>query len=136
MFAAYIIDQTEGSCGQRGSVRAEQNHSSLMSFIGEEYTGELEDILTKLLLRQKKKSSETHQLLTRQCYNMKIMHRNLVNDDQHPILIQAANILSEWGFNKFRKHSFSPLKEYICMLNPSGCTLVYKKMWMKRIKLT
>ena len=58
---------------------------------------------------------------------MKIMHRNLVNDDQHPILIQAANILSEWGFNKFRKHSFAPLKEYICMLNPSGCTLVYKK---------
>ena len=68
-----------------------------------------------------------YQFLTRQCYNMKIMHRNLVNDDQHPILIQAANILSEWGFNKFRKHSFSPLKEYICMLNPSGCTLVYKK---------
>ena len=58
---------------------------------------------------------------------MQIMHRNLVNDNQHPILIQAANILSEWGFNKFRKHSFAPLKEYICMVNPSGCTHVYKK---------
>ena len=41
MLAAYFIDKTEGSCGQRGSTRAEQNHSSLMSFIGEEYTGEL-----------------------------------------------------------------------------------------------
>ena len=50
MFAAYFIDQTEGLCGQKGSVRAEQNHSSLMSFLGEYYTGELEDILTKLLL--------------------------------------------------------------------------------------
>ena len=81
----------------------------------------------QIVTLSEKKSSETHQLLTRQCHKMKIMHRNLVNDDQHPILIQAANILSEWGFNKFRKHSFAPLKEYICMLNPSGCTLVYKK---------
>ena len=73
-FAAYVIDETEGSCGQRGSVRAEQNHSSLMSFIGEEYTGELEDILTKLLLRQKHKSSETHQLLCQSSCKMKIIH--------------------------------------------------------------
>ena len=42
-------------------------------------------------------------------------------------MIQAANILSEWGFNNFRKKSFEPLKEYICMWNPSGCLLVYKK---------
>ena len=54
MFSAYVFDQTEGSCGQRGSIRLEQNHSYLISFIGEEYTGELEDILTKLLLWQKK----------------------------------------------------------------------------------
>ena len=127
MFAAYIIDQTEGSCGQRGSVRAEQNHSSLMSFSGEEYTGELEDILTKLLLRQKNKSSETHQLLTRQSYKMQVIHRNLITENKHPILIQASNILSEWGFNKFRKYSYAPLNEYMCMSNPSGCTLVYKK---------
>ena len=51
MLAAYVIDQTEGSCGQRLSVRDKQNHWSKISFIGEEYTGELEDILTKLVLR-------------------------------------------------------------------------------------
>ena len=127
MFTAYVIEQTEGSCGLKGYVRAEQNHSSLMSFLGEEYTGELEDILTKLLLRQKKKSSETHQLLTRQLYKMQVIHRNLVTENQDPILIQALNILSEWGFNKLRKYSYAPLNEYMCMLNPSGCTLVYKK---------
>ena len=71
MFAAYFIDKTKGSCGQRGSVKSEQNHSSLKSFIGEEYTGELEDILTKLLLQKKRKSLETHQLLTRQYYRCK-----------------------------------------------------------------
>ena len=45
MFVAYAMDQTEDSCGQSGSVRGEQNHSSIMSFIGEEYTEKLEDIL-------------------------------------------------------------------------------------------
>ena len=59
MFATYIIDQTEGSCVKRGSVQVKQNHSSLMSFIGEEYTGELEDILTKFYFTRKK-SSETY----------------------------------------------------------------------------
>ena len=66
--------------------------------------------------------------------NMKLMKRNLVSDDQHPILIQAANILLEWGFNKPRKKLFAPLKEYICMLNPSGCTLVYKTYVDKKNK--
>ena len=124
MFAAYVIDKTEISCGQ---IRAEQNHSSLMLFIGEEYTGELEDILTKLLLRQKRTSLETHQLLTRQYYKMQVIHKNLVTENQHPILIQVSNILSEWGFNKFKKYSYAPLNEYMCMLNPLGYTLVYKK---------
>ena len=119
MFAAYVIDQIEGSCGQRGFIRTEQNRSSLISFLGEEYTGELEDILTKLLLQQKKKSSETHQLLTSQLYKMQVIHRNLVTENQDPILIQASNILSEWGFNKFRKYSYAPLNGYRCMLNPS-----------------
>ena len=58
---------------------------------------------------------------------MQVIQRRLVTKNQHPILIQASNILSEWGFNKFRKYSYAPLNDYMCMLNPSGCTLVYKK---------
>ena len=58
---------------------------------------------------------------------MQVIHRNIVSENQDPVLIQASNILSEWGFNKFRKYSYAPLNEYMCMLNPSGCTLVYKK---------
>ena len=58
---------------------------------------------------------------------MQVIHRNLVTENQHSILIQASNILPDWGFNKFNKYSYAPLNEYMCMLNPSGYTFVYKK---------
>ena len=75
--AAYIIDSTEGSCKQRGSSRSEQNHWSVIAFLSKEFVGELEDILKELLLRQKSLASQTHQLLVKSSYRMKILHRNL-----------------------------------------------------------
>ena len=72
-------------------------------------------------------SIKTLKNLDIQLYKMQVIHRNLVSENRDPVLIQASNILSEWGFNKFRKYSYAPLNEYMYMLNPSGCTHVYKK---------
>ena len=50
--ATYVIDSTKGSCAQRGSTRAEQNHASIVAHLGKKYTGEFEELLMFLLNRQ------------------------------------------------------------------------------------
>ena len=50
-YIAYIIDHTPESCCQRGSTRWEQNHSSVLSHLGKDFTCELEEKLIHLLNR-------------------------------------------------------------------------------------
>ena len=44
-YVAYVIDHTLGSFWQRGSTHFEQNHSSVLSHLGKDFTYEHEEIL-------------------------------------------------------------------------------------------
>ena len=51
-YVAYVIDHTPVSCCQRGSTCLEQNHSSVLSHLGKDFTCELEEVLIYLLNKQ------------------------------------------------------------------------------------
>ena len=61
MIAAYVIDQTMFSLMRRGSTPSEQNHSSVVSYIGRDFCGELIDILALLLQRHQHKNKKTNE---------------------------------------------------------------------------
>ena len=100
-FAQYIIDQTTGTCSLHGSTRSEQNHSSIRSFIGKDYVGEIEDILLILLNRQRTHATQHNQLIFQEEQYMLIKNRKLIDAAEDPILINASNTLNKWEYNMF-----------------------------------
>ena len=74
---AHVIDSISGSYGKRGSVHAEQNHSSIISIIGDSFSGELEDLLSILLERQKEKNKHYNTELSYSFSSMSLIHQNL-----------------------------------------------------------
>ena len=51
-YVGYVIDHTRGSCYQRRFAFSEQNHSSVLAFIGKDFTGGSDEILIDFLNRQ------------------------------------------------------------------------------------
>ena len=124
-YAHYVIKSTPGTMLQRGSSRSEQNHWSVISFIGKEFTGELEEILKFLLDRQRDKSIEVNLKILKSSSNMRIKYHKLKEQNRHPILIQASRILNEWGFNKFR-YNYELLSQYNLFIDNNGSTVIFK----------
>ena len=102
-YVGYIIDHTPGSCCQRGSTRSEQNHSSVLAFIGKEFTGELDEILIHLLNRQCNLIKGFNKLISSQASQMRITIDKLHQSKKHPILLDAAKYLNQEAYNKFHK---------------------------------
>ena len=100
---AYVIDSITGSCAKRGSTHAEQNHSSIMSRLGKDFVGELEQLLKILLERQGEKNLAFNKELSISHSHMCIKHRNLMNSNKDQILIDAAKHLCEWSYQRFEK---------------------------------
>ena len=100
-YSAYLIDATPGSCQHIGSSQAEQNHSSIIAFIGKEYTGELEDLLKQLLERQSF-SINTNTALCKQYTLICVQTNQLILDKANSILEQASQILLFEGFKRFK----------------------------------
>ena len=82
MILAYHIDTTPGSYMRRGSSPSEQNHSSIVSFIGDNFSGELNKLLMVLLERHCHKCTLTHQKLINHSNERIILIRDLIT--QYP----------------------------------------------------
>ena len=63
--AAYCIESTEGKYQRRGSAPTEQNHSSIVSWIDKNFTGELTQLLMVLLERHSNKCTLTNEKLNK-----------------------------------------------------------------------
>ena len=57
-FVAYEIDSTPYTFKRRGSSPAEQNHSSIVSYLGKDFSGELPELLSALLERHAHKNKK------------------------------------------------------------------------------
>ena len=123
---AYVIDSITGSCAKRGSTHAEQNHSSIMSKLGKDFVGELEDLLKILLERQGNKNVSFNKELSVSYSHMLVKHQNLFNMNKDPILIDAAKYLCEWSFERFQK-AYKLSSRYTVECNGNHSYKVYQK---------
>ena len=102
-YVRYIIDHTHSSCCQRGSTCSEQNHSSVLAFIGKEFTCELDEILIHLLNRQYNLPKGYNKLTFSQASQMRLTIENLGKSKKHPILLDTAKYLNIETYDKFHK---------------------------------
>ena len=123
LYAAYIIDSTSGSLCQRGSTRAEQNHSSVIAFIGKESTGELHELLHKLLDRQKMHIKDINHRICVQNAKMLLTTNKLLSNSHTNILYDASKYLNHYGYEEFEK-SYNLSLQYNVVIDTSGKYLV------------
>ena len=77
--ATYAIDETEGSFSRCGSAPSEQNHSSIVSVLGKDVTGNLDKLLLALLERHNHKCLRTNEDLCQNSGKMRIICNKLMN---------------------------------------------------------
>ena len=74
MIAAYVADETKFSIMRRGSTPSEQNHFSIVSYIGRDFCGELIEILAFLLQRHPHKNKKTNETIAKEDSYMRVIH--------------------------------------------------------------
>lgn len=92
--ATYIIDSTTGSFQRRGSSPAKQSHSSIVSFIGKEFTGEFDKLLLILLKRHHHKCLKTNELSTNGTHGLRLKEHILDRDDPGSEEAKAVGVLN------------------------------------------
>ena len=100
-YVAYVIDHTPGSCCQRGSTCFEHNHSSVLLHLGKDFTCELKEVLIHLLNRQINLVKEYSKQILIQAFQMRITKQNIKKAKQHPMMLEALNILNKEAYNIF-----------------------------------
>ena len=101
MFAAYIIDSTLASFMRRGSSPSEQNHHSILSFSGKDFTGELELLLLMLLERNQHKCLLTHEKIVNQCDSQRIIEHHIKQTSADVNTLTAIKYLSVEGYRLY-----------------------------------
>ena len=124
-FAAYLIDSTHGSCCRRGSQLAEVNHSSVIHYIGKDFTGELEELLIILLNRQKHHYKIANDLLVKDGNEMRIIVEKLKNNSTNPLLLEAANFLNSSAYKSFLTQ-YEDSVNYQVQEEDDGTFIVYR----------
>ena len=101
MITVYSIDSTEGSFQRRGSAPSEQNHWSVVSWIGDNFTGELNQLLMVLLERHSHKCTLTHEKLNQLHNEQKTMLYQLKKDIPESEELKSAEMLNKRGHDMF-----------------------------------
>ena len=100
-FAAYIIDSTLASFMRGGSSPSEQNHSSILSFSGKDFTGELKLLLLMLLERHQHKCLLTHEKIVNQCDSQRIIEHHIKQTSTDVNTLTAIKYLSAEGYRLY-----------------------------------
>ena len=101
LIVAYVIDSTPGSFQRQGSAQSEQNHSSIVSFIGKEFTDELDKLLLILLKRHHYKCLKTNKVFTRQSHDLRLKKNLLENMNPSSEEVEALSHLNMNRYNWF-----------------------------------
>ena len=125
MIAAYAIDETEGSFSCRGSAPSEQNHSSIVSFLGKDFTGNLDKLLLALLERHNHKCLRTNEALCQNSGKMRIIRNKLMKHNSRSQEFQAASVLNVKGYELFCS-LVSESEKYMYQHEPDGRISVYR----------
>ena len=125
MITAYSIDSTEGSFQRRGSAPSKQNHWSVVSWIGPNFTGELTQLLMVLLERHSHKCTMSTEKLNCLHNEQRTMIYKLKNDMSKTEELKSAETLNKRGHDLFLK-IVSESQNYVYKLSEDGNHLVYR----------
>ena len=100
-YVVYFIDHTPVSCCQRGAKRSEQNQLSVLSHLGKDFTCELEEVLIHLLNGHINLVKGYNKQISIQTSQMRITKENIKKAKQHPMSLEASNILNQEVYNTF-----------------------------------
>jgi hypothetical protein len=99
-FASYCIEAMPGTLGRHGSLHAEQNHSSVISYLGPVLYDDSTEEIKNLLGRHAKLCSLHEQQLTKYGFSFAA---ECTRDPYttNPALMEAKLSLQEWGYELF-----------------------------------
>ena len=124
MIAGYSINSTSGFYKRRGSSPAEQNHWSICSWIGENFTGELTKLLLALLERHRHKCTLAEERLNEAFNDMKMTIHHLEKESPGSEELKSAQSLNNKGHELFLK-IVSDSHNYVCKNVDDGSYQVY-----------
>ena len=125
MISGFSIDSTSGSYKRRGSSPAEQNHWSICSWIGENFTGELTKLLLALLERHRHKCTLAEERLNEAFNDMKMTIHHLEKESPGSEELKSAQSLNNKGHELFLK-IVSDSHNYVCKNVDDGSYQVYR----------
>ena len=125
MITGYSIDLTSGSYKRRGSSPGEQNHWSICSWIGENFTGELTKLLLVFLERHRHKCSLAEEILNKVFNEMKMTIHHLKKESPGSEELKSAQSLTNNGHELFLK-IVSDSHNYVCKNVDDGSYQVYR----------
>lgn len=101
-YVEHVIRKVEGSMGMRGSAIAEQNHSSIVHFLGEHVraTISLDSLIERLLKRQRFREEKTNSILI---MDASYLRGIIANPTSSATLRTAATMLCRKSYDKFMK---------------------------------
>ena len=124
-FAKYVIDSTIGTRSRNGDTPSEQNHSSVVAWIGEKFAGELDGLLIQLLKRHKSLCLKINAEITKYHLEMiTIIHKMKCNKAPDE-LIQAAEFLCMPAYIHYKSQTLPQSKRYVCETQEDGSIHVF-----------
>ena len=125
MITGYTTDAAIGSYMRRGSAPSEQNHSSIVSYLGKEFTGELIEVLLALLERHHHKVLKTNEQIASDDNTMILIKFNLKTQRPYSEQLKAASVLNKRGYEQFEK-MVSTSNHYLSHQEDDGTYIVYR----------
>jgi hypothetical protein len=122
-FATFKINEVEGSMERKGDTPAEQNHSSIVSHLGNGSCQPIENQIMKLFTRQKELLAKRNTATAR--YNL--VCDNLAAEESDPSEEEAILVLSNYAYNQIWETEKQESMYYTRQVLEDGSTRVHRK---------
>ena len=142
-FIAYKIDCTPYAFKRKGSSPVEQSHSSIVGYLGKDFTRELPELLSALLKRHDFKNNKTNESTSREACDINVLYYTMKSEVMDENIIAAFNCLTPVAFNIFKKfmqdsilNEAEELPDVTCLLFYSGdCDRSEKRLSQTKRKI-
>ncbi|KAL7544230.1 hypothetical protein ACHAWF_016691 [Thalassiosira exigua] len=110
MYAEYILAEVVGNRGLRGSGMAEQNHSSVLSYLGYDQhskgtlTAHPNNVIRDLLKRQNRHVKRTNHILFGYSQKLRVIVADLKSDTQVTETVDLLQAASHLGYPEFQRY--------------------------------
>ena len=118
-YAGWKLREIKGNLGIQGSVAAEQNHASVVAFLGKGASWCISRQVSKLIQRNLQQEKERHKIAS--SYRVQVdAYTSDFHGDFAKIDERAKTILSRYAYDKLFRVQFAKAKKMTCTESPDG----------------